>query len=648
MNQGRFDDLTRSLATSKISRARALKMVAAAAVGATLSSWGASMRSEEAAAKNTKNTKCNKDKQCPAGQFCVSGVCVDCRGDFDCPNPTPRFCLAGACVQCKSDSNCGACQKCGVGTKTCISTCEGGCSQCLRGPGGSGACIPATFKCPGSPCGGCMDHKETVDGVVVQHLECTGGPHPGEPCGPDDCCLVDLLCEYCHVDPVSGERECVDCPVWPEKPLPPDCMTCDVNRVGPLCHKVECPTHLVLDPTKQTCDCLCPSQVPSGQAAFAATASVAATSEPCNDQCCGVCEECVNNECVTKQCPGSCLTCDQTTGECRSCDPNPPRCETCPDGTCVTKTCEPSLVLDPKTCKCSRSCPEDEGLFPCGQFCCYPCQTCQDGTCVFRDDCDPCFQRSCATGQCEPRDCGPCEPCNPQTGLCEWKCGDFACETCENGACVPIPDVQPCGETCCSSCQVCEGGTCRGCKPACETCENGACVPIPGAQPCGDTCCGADEFCEEERCIPTWAICPATLPCYVPDLVLSICSGGGPGSLGCVCNVPEGQGGSCYCIEAMYCDEIPDCTTHADCPQGWACVTSPTTEGCGHGGGCSCGDIGRPRVCVPLCGVSVEPGVAETNASRTAVTSAPTDFRPTVFPRRPSTTAEDNQHTTPQ
>ena len=97
MNQGRFDDLTRSLATSKISRARALKMVAAAAVGATLSSWGASMRSEEAAAKNTKNTKCNKDKQCPAGQFCVSGVCVDCRGDFDCPNPTPRFCLAGAC-----------------------------------------------------------------------------------------------------------------------------------------------------------------------------------------------------------------------------------------------------------------------------------------------------------------------------------------------------------------------------------------------------------------------------------------------------------------------------------------------------------------------------------------------------------------------
>jgi peptidoglycan-associated lipoprotein len=77
--------------------------------------------------------KCDNDKDCHAGEFCVNGTCQQCRNDKDCP--AGQSCNKGRCeappaTSCTDDSQCPAGQSCIDGTcKACVSD-----DQC--GPGG--------------------------------------------------------------------------------------------------------------------------------------------------------------------------------------------------------------------------------------------------------------------------------------------------------------------------------------------------------------------------------------------------------------------------------------------------------------------------------------------------------------------------------
>lgn len=82
--------------------------------------------------------KCDNDKDCHTGEFCVNGTCQQCRDDKDCPSgqtckagrceappqqsctddsqcPAGQSCIDGTCKPCTSDDQCGAGGKCNQG-----------------------------------------------------------------------------------------------------------------------------------------------------------------------------------------------------------------------------------------------------------------------------------------------------------------------------------------------------------------------------------------------------------------------------------------------------------------------------------------------------------------------------------------------------
>src|SRR5215211_5964746 len=103
MNRERFDDLTRALATGRVSRGRMLKMVAAAAFGGALGGWASLWGSEGAAAKG----KC-KRKKWPECDL-PDGTCI--------PSDDGVFpCLSICCDNCGIDpdidpDHCGGCHR---------------------------------------------------------------------------------------------------------------------------------------------------------------------------------------------------------------------------------------------------------------------------------------------------------------------------------------------------------------------------------------------------------------------------------------------------------------------------------------------------------------------------------------------------------
>lgn len=86
-----------------------------------------------------KYPKCDGDKDCHAGEFCVNGQCQQCRSDGDCAGgkcnagrcekaapasracsddsqcPAGQSCIAGQCKPCTSDAQCGEGGKCNAG-----------------------------------------------------------------------------------------------------------------------------------------------------------------------------------------------------------------------------------------------------------------------------------------------------------------------------------------------------------------------------------------------------------------------------------------------------------------------------------------------------------------------------------------------------
>ncbi len=86
-----------------------------------------------------KYPKCNNDKDCHEKEYCVNGMCQQCRSDGDCPGgkcnagrceqaapqskactddsqcPAGQSCIDGACKPCTSDDQCGEGGKCNAG-----------------------------------------------------------------------------------------------------------------------------------------------------------------------------------------------------------------------------------------------------------------------------------------------------------------------------------------------------------------------------------------------------------------------------------------------------------------------------------------------------------------------------------------------------
>jgi len=91
-----------------------------------------------AAACHPTYPKCNNDKDCRTGEFCVNGQCQQCRSDGDCNGgvchqgrceakqsrsactmdtdcPEGQSCIDGACRPCRADDECGVGGKCNAG-----------------------------------------------------------------------------------------------------------------------------------------------------------------------------------------------------------------------------------------------------------------------------------------------------------------------------------------------------------------------------------------------------------------------------------------------------------------------------------------------------------------------------------------------------
>lgn len=259
--------------------------------------------------------------------------------------------------------------------------------------------------------------------------------------------------------------------------------------------------------------------------------------------CCNACERCENGSCVAALCAGTGSTCCKGPWNHVCCSP----CE----------YCQADLLG-------GVQCATNMDLKPCGEACCGSCQTCDDPT----------------TGRC--RNCNSCETC---TGA---------------GDCVPNPGAKPCGEACCGSCQVCDGGQCRNCNQ-CETCAaSGNCVPkanvgvasasglaaplaAASTTPCNGQCCDVCQECSSTGCVPKQ--CP---PCETCDpqsnacVPTQTCSGGKVlDTATCQCVCPEGWE---TCGASDVCCNSADCQQCQSTSGGWICIGCPDNTTCCNGG----------------------------------------------------------------
>jgi hypothetical protein len=270
MNEGRFDELTRSLANGRVSRGRMLKLAAAAAFGSVLGVGGIIENTEDAAGKATPKpnncrpggTRCSQDKQCCTGKCANNGTCCHTCSSNNCEqcDETDGTCFnvcqdSTECQFCNGNgtciSYCTGCESCGFDGKTCVNTCAGDCVVCSET-----VCFPDATKC--NSCSQCQCRFEGPpfpDGNRVVRCRCVPIQcGPCEECQGGECVTTCEPCDGC----VGGE-----------------CVTPDCGSLGK-----------VLDPT--TCACVCP-----------------AGRIECGAACCN---------------PDNCEECDPTTGTCRACE----------------------------------------------------------------------------------------------------------------------------------------------------------------------------------------------------------------------------------------------------------------------------------------------------------------------------------------
>jgi hypothetical protein len=124
-----FDALAKGLASGDVSRGKALKLMGAALLGGLLASI------PTVAGAKPKANKCIKDKQCPAGTTCVSGVCVNA------PNVLYCSCQDGTQLDTCTSLDCGSDFVPGSGSdQVCASLCGA-----RHGGGSTNFCIANNY-----------------------------------------------------------------------------------------------------------------------------------------------------------------------------------------------------------------------------------------------------------------------------------------------------------------------------------------------------------------------------------------------------------------------------------------------------------------------------------------------------------------------
>ncbi len=189
--------------------------------------------------------------------------------------------------------------------------------------------------------------------------------------------------------------------------------------------------------------------------------------------------------------------------------------------------------------------------------------------------------------------------CRPGQG---YRCGTAGMTTCgapnSNCGCSTIytgskiePTTSYCVDfqVCCSDLNTCPGGQ-KQCPPgyicsATTCCGEPVCLPPCGTSVGSGTCCqtpvGNSSSCDT---------CATGGNCSSAFNQCSPC--GGPQGLGYYCFTTTED--TAICGQNSYCDEVPSCSSSADCGPGYACITSNGCTGCSSVGG----------VCIPLCTTS--------------------------------------------
>jgi hypothetical protein len=166
-----FDELARELASGRLSRGKALRLMGAALVGSALASIPGIALAQD---------------PCPEGQTLCGERCVNLqRSERHCGSCRNRCrsnqtCCKGRCVNLqRSERHCGSCRnRCAEG------------QECVHG-----SCEPI---CGPTNCAGCCDSN----GVCQPGTENTACGINGEPC-------IDCMGDACGEDPVSGTRGCI-------------------------------------------------------------------------------------------------------------------------------------------------------------------------------------------------------------------------------------------------------------------------------------------------------------------------------------------------------------------------------------------------------------------------------------------------------
>jgi hypothetical protein len=138
-------------------------------------------------------TECDRNKECPAGEWCVQGLCRDSSETRQCPGGTNAECLSGqrcntinlVCEQdlgCTGNADCSAVEVCNAGTQRCVPRCTLETQQdvCLGGE-----------KCVTEMCVQCGSDAECTVGLFCDAAgKCVAEPR----CYQDRDCKVPLVC----------------------------------------------------------------------------------------------------------------------------------------------------------------------------------------------------------------------------------------------------------------------------------------------------------------------------------------------------------------------------------------------------------------------------------------------------------------------
>ena len=217
----------------------------------------------------------------------------------------------------------------------------------------------------------------------------------------------------------------------------------------------------------------------------------------CGDVCCGACQDCLNGQCVAKQC-----------GQCEECDPNTNACKS----TCASnETCEGGQCRCPSgQTKCGDQCVDTQtdanNCGSCGNACATG-ETCEGGQCKQCSEGQTKCDDQCVDLKTDPKHCGSCDKdCTARDGpyaRCITYPGSPPSCYCGGGAGGMVQcNTSPTTSECCdwrrySYCIGAYGG-CGYCSPELRACYNFTsqsyeCKDLQNdPENCGD--CGDDCF----------------------------------------------------------------------------------------------------------------------------------------------------------